>query len=218
MNLLNDYTLEDFVNPYKVNIEGIIVKEKNDRDYIRIKIDLSKQLSKDYPTISLFLSNSIPNGTFCFLNCDDSITISEEKSLLLFQKCRGKLKIIFYNKTQDTISQESFFTILNWMRIIEINSSLYFGLVKNTRVLLQVKGTAKYGLKPTVFTDASQGKWEEVFSYIYFPLNEATFEDAFIKSINSDKNILTRYTEAENISFTRVDLVNEKGYSIGEIT
>lgn len=41
MNLLNDYTLEDFVNPDKVNIEGILVKEKT--------IEITLELNSIYP-------------------------------------------------------------------------------------------------------------------------------------------------------------------------
>jgi hypothetical protein len=217
MSQENDYTLEDFINPKKTNIEAVLVKEMNDLDYIKIKLDLTKQARRDYPTLQLFLGDTITDGSFCFINCDDCLAISEEESVLFYQKNYGKLKIIFYNNSQQTLANESFFTFITWMRVIQIDNLLYFDLPKNTRVLLQAKGEAKYGPRPSVFSDPSQGTWNELFAYFYFPLNETTFEEAFLNAINSEKNISMFYSDVKNLLITRVDRVNEKGYSVGEI-
>lgn len=217
MSQENNYTLDDFINPQKTNIEGVLVKEKNDLDYIKIKLDLTKQVRREYPTLQSFLEDNITNGSFCFINCDDCLSISEEESVLFYQKSHGKLKIIFHNNTQQTLANESFFTFITWMRVIQIDNLLYFELPKNTRVLLQVKADAKYGPKNSIFSDPSEGKWNEVFAYFYFPLNERTFEEDFLTAINSEKNISMCYSEVRNLSVTRVDRVNEKGYSLGEI-
>jgi hypothetical protein len=217
MSQENNYTLDDFINPQKTNIEGVLVKKKNDLDYIKIKLDLTKQVRREYPTLQSFLEDTIANGNFCFINCDDCISISEEESVLFYQKSHGKLKIIFHNNTQQTLANESFFTFITWMRVIQIDNLLYFELPKNTRVLLQAKGEAKYGPKPSIFNDASEGRWEGVFAYFFFPLNERTFEEDFLTAINSEKNISMCYSEVRNLSVTRVDRVSEKGYSIGDI-
>ena len=212
----NNFILNDFITS-KSHIDGLIVNSKNDLDYIKIIIDLRNLIRKDYTDLNSFLDSDISDNTFCLINMDKQQCISEEESLKMFQKVRSKLKIVFYNESSKSLSDEGLFTFLNWMRIIRIENIDYFGLPANSNVLLKAKGIVKYGLNKSIFREAEKNETIEVYAYFNFPLTTNSFEKSFLQAINSNKNINTRYKEVNNIKIVQVDKIGVNGYSLGKI-
>ena len=85
------------------------------------------------------------------------------------------------------------------------------------KLLIQAIGGTKYKSKQSIFFNSDVGKWMDVYSYFYYPLKFDSFEDAFLSSINSEKDINSQYCEVRNMKIVKAFYVNEKGYSKEEI-
>ena len=79
----NNLSIRDFISS-KTNIDGLIVCSKNDLDYLKIVIDLSNQMRKNYKDLNSFLNSNSIDDKFCFINMDSKLNINKDESVKLF--------------------------------------------------------------------------------------------------------------------------------------
>ncbi|MFN4233878.1 MAG: hypothetical protein ACK4IK_03630 [Bacteroidia bacterium] len=81
---------------------------------------LSQYNYTHFKSIEDFIISQNFDTSLVIINTDKCLMINSEISELIFHKCRGKIKLIFYNIHDKTIEKSEFFEHLKWMRLLLI--------------------------------------------------------------------------------------------------
>ncbi len=120
MHSQNHYILTNFLSGDNSNLDGLISNSIEEVANFKKFISLCDISNKTYLNLNSFLNEKGNISKQCFINVDETESISEEDSLSLFRKTRGKTKIILFNKASQTLKEEHFYTFINWMRVVVI--------------------------------------------------------------------------------------------------
>jgi hypothetical protein len=110
---LNNQIEQIITNPL---YDGVIIsKEKLDLswDY------LSYQNFSHYKCVEDFIKNKSDKNSIIIINADNCTQIDFVKSNWLFNKIRGKSKVILYNASSKTLDNSDFYEYIKWMRLIK---------------------------------------------------------------------------------------------------
>lgn len=102
---------------------------------------------------------------------------------------------------------------IKWKSVFHV---LKTEITKNKKLLLQVRAMADYGFKESVFFDNSKIK-QEIYAIFEYPDKDKTIEAACEISINSEREILKKYSKVIILEVLKIHEMSEKGYSKGII-
>ncbi len=108
----NANVLFNFIENKNSNVECLFIK-KYDVSLIQF-LDCNILSFQKHASFESFLSSELKEE-YQFIDLHDISIIDEEKSLILFQRIRGKVKIIVYNSLN--LFHTDLFKYCNWLRI-----------------------------------------------------------------------------------------------------
>lgn len=108
----NRNVLENFLNNSKSNVECLFIPHY-DISFLQ-QLDGNIESFQKHVAFSKFLDCEL-REKYQFIDMHDVINISEEESGLLFQRVRGKVKIIIYN-SKNAFSNDVF-KFCGWLRM-----------------------------------------------------------------------------------------------------
>ena len=111
---LNNHIEQIITNPLYDG--GIISKEKLDLSWNY----LSYQNFSHYKCVEDFIKNKSDKNSIVIINADNCTQIDSVKSNWLFNKIRGKSKVLFYNVSSKTLDNSDFYEHIKWMRLIKL--------------------------------------------------------------------------------------------------
>lgn len=111
---LNNHIEQILTNPFYDG--GIISKEKLHLSWEY----LSHQNFSHYKCMEDFIKNKSDENSIIIINADNCTQINPVKSNWLFNKIRGKSKLIFYNDAAKTLDNSDFYEHIKWMRLIKL--------------------------------------------------------------------------------------------------
>lgn len=111
-----DNIILNFKDSIKSNSECIFINPYAENLHLNLRQELKHY--QVHSSLSDFLNSDL-SEPFQFIDLSDIQTINETTSVLLFEKVRGKAKLIIYD-TKKPVS-EDLFKFCNWLRMYTMN-------------------------------------------------------------------------------------------------